>query len=127
MKEHKVILINIEVAFALPDIQKIVALQVPLNTPVYEAIKLSKIWEYFHTDATNSTNHTLVLLRENCDTVYACSVDSDKNIVDKIPIGIFGKKIDPNTYILQDKDRIEIYRLLTKTPNQKRLERAKVK
>lgn len=45
--------------------------------------------------------------------------------LNELPIGIFGKKIDINTYILKDNDRIEIYRPLNKTPNQKRLERAK--
>lgn len=42
-----------------------------------------------------------------------------------LSVGIFGKKIDISTYVILDKDRIEIYRPLNKTPNQKRLERAK--
>jgi putative ubiquitin-RnfH superfamily antitoxin RatB of RatAB toxin-antitoxin module len=43
-----------------------------------------------------------------------------------LKIGVFGKLInDLDNYKLKDGDRIEIYRPLTKTPNQRRLERAK--
>ena len=95
-------LFDIEVAFALPNLQKIIAVQVPPNTNVYDIIKLSKICNYFpNMDLLQEHNHH------------------------NLSIGIFGKKIDPNTYSIQNHDRIEIYRPLNKTPNQKRLDRAK--
>lgn len=96
--------IDIEVAYALPNLQKIIALQVPIGTTVFDAIRLSGIGNFFK---------DVDLLKEQ--NIHNAS------------IGIFGRKIDPNAYVLQDKDRIEIYRPLTKTPNQKRLERAHTK
>ena len=38
-------------------------------------------------------------------------------------IGIFGQKVDPNTTIVQEGDRIEIYRPLMIDPKQERLRR----
>jgi putative ubiquitin-RnfH superfamily antitoxin RatB of RatAB toxin-antitoxin module len=92
--------INIEVAYALPDRQLIIPISVPGDTSVLEAITLSDIAKHF-------PDNKLDLLDINS------------------PIGIFGKKINVQTYRLRDKDRIEIYRPLAKTPNQRRLERAK--
>jgi putative ubiquitin-RnfH superfamily antitoxin RatB of RatAB toxin-antitoxin module len=40
-------MIDVEVAFALPDEQKIVALQVPLGTTIYEAAVMSGIVDHF--------------------------------------------------------------------------------
>jgi uncharacterized protein len=94
--------ILIEVAYATPDKQLIVELQVVDGTFVLDAILQSKISTYFPKDSL---------------------VDLDESS----PVGIFGKKIDLKTYKLQDMDRIEIYRPLNKTPNQKRLDRAKGK
>lgn len=91
---------NVEVAFATPEKQIIICVSIPHNMAITEVIKLSKIEAEFpkYHDLFNSP----------------------------IPhIGIFGKKIDINTYQLKPNDRIEIYRPLNKTPNQKRLERAK--
>lgn len=97
---HNNELITVEVAYATPEKQKIITLHVPINTAILDAINQSKICEEFA---------ELKMLHFDHIT----------------PIGIFGKKIDPQTYQLQDKDRIEIYRPLAKTPNQRRLERAK--
>ena len=95
-------MITIEVAFATPKKQKIIKLTVEENIAVLEAIKLSNIAKYFPDQGLD-------------------------HIDPKAAIGIFGKKIDISVYKLQDKDRIELYRSLNKTPNQKRLERAKTK
>lgn len=92
--------INIEVAYATPAKQLILNLSVPVNTSILEAIKLSNISDHFKELQNNLLDNT-------------------------IQLGIFGKKVDPVKYQLQDRDRIEIYRPLTKTPNQRRLERAK--
>ena len=91
---------NIEVAFATPEKQKIVSLIVNNNTTVFEAIEQSNIANEFPT--------------------YSFSIGTTN-----LNIGVFGKKIDPSSYKLKPLDRIEIYRPLNKTPNQKRLERMK--
>ncbi|HLX54050.1 MAG TPA: RnfH family protein [Aquella sp.] len=92
--------INIEVAYATPEKQLIVPVSVPDDISVLEAIVLSGIAEHFPEDKLDQT---------------------DLNS----RIGIFGKKINVITYELRDNDRIEIYRPLNKTPNQKRLDRIK--
>lgn len=92
--------INIEVAYATPKKQLILNLSIPINTSIIEAIKLSNISDHFKELQNTPLDNT-------------------------IQLGIFGKKIDPIKYQLQPHDRIEIYRPLTKTPNQRRLERAK--
>ncbi|MCC2624657.1 MAG: RnfH family protein [Burkholderiales bacterium] len=93
-------MINIEVAYATPEEQLIIPINVPDDISVLEAINLSAIAKHF-------PEHQLDQLDSNS------------------PIGIFGKKINITTYQLKDNDRIEIYRPLAKTPNQRRLERAK--
>lgn len=92
-------LIEIEVAFATPLLQKIIKLTVPTNTKITGAIQLSGIEKYFpEYELTN------------------------------MPVGIFGKRqFETENHTLKAGDRIEIYRPLSKTPNQKRLERAKNK
>jgi putative ubiquitin-RnfH superfamily antitoxin RatB of RatAB toxin-antitoxin module len=53
-------------------------------------------------------------------------LDNDEYFdINNVIIGVYGKKIDHNTYKLKNFDRIEIYRKLDKSPNQKRLERLK--
>ena len=89
--------INIEVAYGIPEKQVVIPLTVSDAISVLEAIELSNI---------KSTFQELAEINPNA-------------------IGVFGKKIDINTYKLLQDDRIEIYRPLTKTPNQIRLERAK--
>lgn len=92
--------IKIEVAFATPDKQIIIPIEVNENVSVIDAIIMSGIGQHFPNSILNN-------------------IDQDT------PIGVFGKKINPETYKLRDMDRIEIYRPLNKTPNQKRLERIK--
>lgn len=92
--------IFIEVAFATKEKQVIIPLHVEANTSVLDAIALSGIAKHFPNYGLDKADHTT-------------------------PIGIFGKKVNPIIYQLREKDRIEIYRPLNKTPNQKRLERIK--
>lgn len=90
-------MISIEVAFATPNLQKVISLAVADNLSIPQAIALSKINDFFPEYDLNS-----------------------------MPVGIFAKRcFDPHSYQLQNGDRIEIYRSLNKTPNQKRIERAK--
>ncbi|MEH6825962.1 MAG: RnfH family protein [Motiliproteus sp.] len=89
-------MMNVEVAYALPDEQKICALKVELGCTVYEAVVRSKIVEYFP------------------------QIDPDKD-----PMGIFGKAVrDPRTEVLRDGQRVEIYRPLTIDPKVARANRA---
>ena len=94
-------LITVEVAYAIPEKQQIIRLKVASDTSIAEVIAQSGIENEFPALAPLLKTETLP------------------------QVGIFGKKIDPHTYHLQNGDRIEIYRPLAKTPNQKRLERAK--
>lgn len=93
-------MIDIEVAFAIPNKQMIIPLSVSEDTKIIDAINQSGIAKYF-------SEYNLEQIDLNTH------------------VGIFGKKINVDTYKLQNKDRIEIYRKLMKTPNQRRLERAK--
>ncbi len=92
-----VALINIEVSYGICDRQVVIPLTISNNASVLEAINISGIQSIF----------------------------SELKEINPNAIGIFGKKIDVTTYKLAQDDRIEIYRPLTKTPNQIRLERAK--
>ena len=87
-------LITIEVAYATPQSQLILKTRLPLNSTVEAAIKASGILEEFP------------------------EIDLSKN-----KVGIFGKltKLDS---ILQEKDRIEIYRKLIADPKAVRKQRA---
>ena len=89
-------MINVEVAYALPTEQKIIALKVEEGTTAYDAVKLSKV-----------------------DEVYPqVDIDSD-------PMGIFGKAIkDPKTTVLKEGNRVEIYRPLIADPKEARAKRA---
>jgi|AP82_1055514.scaffolds.fasta_scaffold19149_2 hypothetical protein len=93
--------ITVEVAYATPDRQLIISLEVPVGTTAYEAVMLSKIAEEF----------------ENIDP-------------EKDPMGIFSRLLDgkghptPAEYQLLALDRVEIYRPLTIDPKQARLRRA---
>ena len=88
-------LIEIEVAYALPDKQILECLKVPNGTSVAQAIRLSEICSKFLEIQPN-----------------------DKNL------GIFGKLVKPEL-ILRNHDRIEIYRSLTVDPKEKRRKRVK--
>ena len=94
-------LITVEVAYATPAKQRIISLQVPTGTTAYAAVLLSGIQREFN------------------------DIDPDT-----APMGIFSKRLDgkarpaPQDYILQSKDRVEIYRPLLIDPKQARLRRA---
>lgn len=93
--------ILVEVAFATPSKQLIVPLTVPIGTTAYQAVVLSKIKDEF----------------EEID-------------LDTMPMGIFSKLLNgkgrptAKEYVLQIRDRVEIYRPLTIDPMQARLDRA---
>ncbi|RMG33340.1 MAG: RnfH family protein [Gammaproteobacteria bacterium] len=86
--------ITVEVAYARPDEQRIIELQVPPGTTVGEAIERSGITELFP------------------------EIDLARN-----KVGIFGKlgKLDA---VLQPGDRVEIYRPLIADPKEARKKRA---
>ena len=89
-------MIDIEVAFALPDEQLILNVQVPEGTSVFDAAKMSGI-EYRFDDLN----------------------------VDEMPMGIFGKTVrKPKDEVIKAGQRIEIYRPLTIDPKQARANRA---
>ena len=88
--------IQVEVAYALPDKQKIIALEVGSDTSVSEAARLSGIVDEF----------------------------PEINLEDA-KFGIFGKAVrTPDTEILKAGDRVEIYRPLIIDPKQARANRA---
>lgn len=89
--------INVEIAYATTNKQVVIPLTIKDDISVIDAIRLSNIQLSF----------------------------PEIDINNLIAIGIYGKKVDPNNYKLLDNDRIEIYRPLSKTPNQRRLERLK--
>lgn len=89
-------MINVEVAYALPDEQKILSLQVAEGCSVYEAVVQSGITEMFP----------------------QIDVEHDS-------MGVFGKAIaDPKRYILKPEQRVEIYRPLIADPKEVRARRA---
>ncbi|PTY38103.1 RnfH family protein [Saccharospirillum sp. MSK14-1] len=88
--------IAVEVAFATPEKQLIVALDVPVGTNATEAVRLSGIDQEF----------------------------PEENIP-AAPLGIFGRKLaEPEKTELSAGDRVEIYRPLLIDPKQARLNRA---
>ncbi|MDP6969510.1 MAG: RnfH family protein [Gammaproteobacteria bacterium] len=94
MNEPK--MIAIEVAYALPDEQVILAVQVPAGTSVFDAAKQSGIEQRF---------------------AGLC--------VDDTPMGIFGKTVrKPKDEEIKAGQRIEIYRPLIIDPKQARANRA---
>ncbi|MFW2403896.1 MAG: RnfH family protein [Gammaproteobacteria bacterium] len=88
-------LIPIEVAFARPDRQRLIELDVPLGTPVRKALELSGIAAVF-----------------------------DEIDIATCPVGIFGRAIEDD-HVLQAGDRLEIYRPLTVNPRDARRARAR--
>ncbi|PHQ27598.1 RnfH family protein [Marinobacter guineae] len=90
---------QVEVAYARPDKQEIIPVQVPEGTTALEAAKLSGIADIFP------------------------EID-----VDATDMGVFGKVIkDPAAHELREGDRVELYRQLRIDPKQARLNRAKKK
>ena len=100
MSESEV-LIKVEVAYALPGKQKIIALDVPQGTSAYSAVEMSNIAKEF----------------------------PEINL-DETPMGIFSqplgiKGLPPaRDYELQAGDRIELYRPLIADPKEVRKQRA---
>lgn len=89
-------MITVEVAYALPHEQKILAVQVEEGSTAYDAVIKSRIAELF------------------------TQIDPDSD-----PMGIFGKAIrDPKSEVLKPGDRIEIYRPLIADPKEARAKRA---
>jgi len=89
-------MISVEVAFALPEQQHIVALQVPIGTTVYDAAVMSKIVDQFEGLQLAGT-----------------------------PMGIFGKAVkNPQAEKIMQGQRVEIYRPLTIDPKVARANRA---
>lgn len=87
--------ISVEVAYALPEAQKIIALEVKPGTTAYEAAVRSGIDRQFP------------------------SMDLEAS-----DMGVFGKVIKPREYRLQEGDRVEIYRPLLADPKEVRKKRA---
>lgn len=89
-------MIRVEVAYALPHDQKIIALQVEEDCSAYDTVIRSGIVEAYP------------------------EIDPDS-----IPMGIFGKAIrDPKTTIMKEGQRIELYRPLIADPKEARAKRA---
>ncbi|MEX0624333.1 RnfH family protein [Saccharospirillum sp.] len=89
-------MIKVEVAYAIPEKQRIIEVDVPVGTTVAEAVRQSGIE------------------REFPDLV-----------LDGVPVGVFGRKIPkPETEELHAGDRVELYRPLLIDPKQARLNRA---
>ncbi len=89
-------MINVEVAYALPDEQKIIALKVEKGCTAYEAVIRSKIVEMFP------------------------QIDPDNDAM-----GVFGKGIrHPKEEVLKEGQRVEIYRALIIDPKEARANRA---
>lgn len=92
-------MIRVEVAFARPDKQKIIALDVEEGATAVDAVKQSGIVALFPEIDPDSAN-----------------------------MGIFGKAVkSPSTHELREGDRVEVYRPLKIDPKQARLNRAKKK
>ena len=86
-------LIEIEVAYALPENQILECLKVPHGTTVAQSVQLSGICNKFSEIQPDSKN-----------------------------LGIFGKVVKPET-ILRNHDRVEIYRPIIVDPKEKRRKR----
>ena len=83
-------LITVEVAYARPERQLVLRLEVPRGTNAEEAIRLSGIAQHF----------------------------TQLELADA-PIGVFGRKVERD-YVLDPGDRIEIYRPLEADPKEVR-------
>lgn len=87
--------IRVEVAYALPDKQRIASLEVPEGTTAIEAVRRSGIEAHF----------------------------DDLVISDDLSLGVFGKAV-PGNHVLVAGERVEIYRPLKIDPKAVRRERA---
>lgn len=92
--------ITIEIAFATDKLQKIISIQIEEGKSINDVILESNINKYF-------PEYQLI---NNPDIAY----------------GIWGKRITTiESYQLKNGDRLEIYRKLQQSPNQKRLSKIK--
>lgn len=95
--QHPAATIPVEVAYATPERQLIIPLRVPIGTTALEAVRLSRITDQFP------------------------GIDLTRD-----PMGIFSNPLNgrdwplPADYVLQDRDRVEIYRPLQIDPRQAR-------
>lgn len=90
-------MLNVEVAFALPEKQFLVAVQVAKGSNALDAVRVSKI-------------------------VEACPELQQQELV----LGIFSQRLkQPESYVMKEGDRVEIYRPLLIDPKQARRDRAK--
>lgn len=93
--------IPVEVAYALPERQRIIKLQVPTGCTALEAVRLSEIAHEFP------------------------GLD-----VESADMGVFARNLDgkllptPDLYVLKPRDRVEIYRPLQADPKAARAQRA---
>jgi hypothetical protein len=88
--------IPVEVAYARPDVQRILSIEVPRGTTVQEALERSGIAELFP------------------------EID-----LERAPVGIFGTVVRDREQVLRAGDRVEIYRPLIADPKAQRAERAR--
>lgn len=89
-------LIEVEVAYAKPEVQRLFQLRVPRGTTMVEAVRRSGIVELFP------------------------EIDPDR-----APLGIFGNRVKDRDRVLEAFDRVEIYRPLINDPKEQRRRRAR--
>jgi|SRR5690606_4338861 len=94
-------LLDIEVAYALPDRQRLISMQVPMGTTALEALRRSGLQNEFPEIRPESAEMG----------VFARPLDGKAN-----PL--------PADYILRPGDRVEVYRPLLLNPNEARRFRA---
>ena len=87
--------IKIEVAFATPDVQKVLSLEVSENTTARQVVVLSGLADLFPDYEFENAS-----------------------------IGVFGKTV-PDDHILSNRCRVEVYRPLIQSPTSARRQRAK--
>ncbi|WP_192035861.1 RnfH family protein [Halomonas sp. YLGW01] len=91
--------IRVEVAYALPNRQKIVTLEVPAGTSARQAVTMAKLERYFPEVPAQEFSEA--------------------------DLGIFGKALrDPEGQALREGDRVEVYRPLKIDPKAARAARA---
>ncbi|WP_104204873.1 RnfH family protein [Billgrantia saliphila] len=91
--------IRVEVAFALPDRQRIVTLEVREGATASEAVALAGMERHFP--------------------------ELPASIFSEAELGVFGRRLrEPARHRLRDGDRVEIYRSLQIDPKAARLQRA---
>lgn len=87
--------VQIEVVYALPERQYLIALAVPVGTSAREAVRRSNL----------------------AQSIAQC--------VDDCALGVFGRRLqNPDDYLVQQGDRIELYRPLLLDPKEIRKQRA---